>query len=92
MFRHDRSSGFIRGYHQLAPTDTYVNETEGGKEEKEGKEKEKEKEAMTHLDFYPSVFLNYILNIRIPAFALLRIPLLSCYGIERNHSLYQVGS
>jgi hypothetical protein len=47
---------------------------------------------MTHPDFDPSASLNYIPDIRTLAFALLRIPLPSCYGIERNRNLFQVGS
>ena len=49
-------------------------------------------ENKTYPDFYPNVSLDYIPNIRILAFALLRIRLLSYYGIEQSHILFPVGS
>jgi hypothetical protein len=57
-----------------------------------GELKEREQEDTTHPDFFPSVSLDYILNIRILAFALSRILLPSCCGIGRNRTLCQVGS
>jgi hypothetical protein len=57
-----------------------------------GELREQEQEEMTHPDSFPSVSLDYILDIRILAFALLRIRLLSCYGIGRTRSPFQVGS
>jgi hypothetical protein len=65
-----------------------VNESEEVNYEEEGTGTE----DMTYLDFSPNASLNYILDIRILAFALSHILLLSYCEIGRNRTLCQVGS